>query len=90
MLNEEKQKSEIWYKPVMMFYAKTTSWIIIPLVLGLIVGQFTKSQILFFVFLMIGFGITCFGIYREIKQYKKSLDSSSPKATDEQRKNGNK
>ena len=58
----------------MFFYAKTTSWVIFPLVLALIAGQFTENQTLFFVLLMIGFGITCFGIYKEIKQYKKDLE----------------
>ena len=64
------------WTPVIIFYAKTTSWVVFPLVVGLIAGQFTESQTLFFVFLMIGFGITCSGIYKEIKQYKKDLDGN--------------
>ena len=67
-----------WWKPVMYFYVKTTSWIIIPLVLGVIGGRYVSksvgSQVLFFVFVMLGFLVTCLGIYREIKQYKKGLD----------------
>ena len=58
---------------MIVFYVKTTAWVVLPLVIGLIAGKFTESQTLFFVFLMIGFGITCFGIYKEIKQYKKNL-----------------
>ena len=62
----------------MVFYAKTTSWIILPLILALFIGNFVtkedQSQTLFFVCLMIGFGISCYGIYREIKEYKKGLD----------------
>ena len=77
-----------WWKPVMVFYAKTTSWIIFPLLLGILggnyVGRSTGSQVLFFVFVMLGFGITCFGIYREIKNYKKDLDLSSYKTIDGQ------
>ena len=66
----------------MMFYAKTTSWVILPLILGVLLAKFAQfNQTLFFVIIMIGFGITCFGIYREIKQYKKDLDKE---------KNGNK
>ncbi|MFA6076663.1 MAG: hypothetical protein WC735_01145 [Candidatus Paceibacterota bacterium] len=91
-LNKEgsSRQSETNWKPVMVFYAKTTSWIILPLVIGLIAGNFTKSQTLFFVFLMIGFGITCLGIYREIKQYKKDFlpEADQPKA--EEKQNGNK
>jgi hypothetical protein len=65
------------WTPVIVFYVKTTSWIIFPLVigglLGRYVGQSTGSQSLFFVLIMLSFGITCFGIYREIKKYKKTL-----------------
>ena len=64
------------WKPVMIFYAKTTSWIVLPLVIGLIAGKFTESQTLFFLFLITGFGITCSGIYKEIKEYKKKLEQS--------------
>ena len=67
-----------WWKPVMFFYVKTTSWIVLPLVFGVIaggyVGRSVGSQLVFFLFLMSGFAITCYGIYREIKEYKKILN----------------
>jgi len=76
----------------MVFYVKTTSWIIIPLVLGLIFGNYvsnsTGSQTLFFISIMIGFGITCFGIYKEIKEYKKSLLPEADQPKDENKQNG--
>lgn len=75
---------------MIVFYVKTTSWIVLPLVIGLIAGQFIKNQTLFFAFIMIGFGITCFGIYQEIKEYKKTLNPPSHKATADKGKNGNK
>jgi|GEM_PF-952812 len=97
MENEEKMKDfnkkndRAWLKPVLIFYAKTTSWIIFPLLLGVLGGQYVSksvgSQVLFFVFVMLGFLITCLGIYREIKQYKKGLDPTSLKATKGQVKN---
>jgi len=69
------------WKPVIVFYVKTTSWIIFPLILGVILGKYVGesigSQALFFVCLMAGFGITCFGIYREIKAYKKEIDNGN-------------
>ena len=78
--NLPRQGGESWMKPVLIFYAKTTSWIIFPLLLGVLagkyVGQSTGSQILFFAFIMLGFGVTCFGIYREIKNYKKDLEKN--------------
>ena len=64
------------WQPVIVFYVKTTSWIVLPLVVGLIAGNFIKSKVLFFVFLMVSFGVTCFGIYREIRQYKKDLSKN--------------
>ena len=77
----EYKDDKDWWKSVMYFYVKTTSWIIIPLVLGVIGGGYVSksvgSQVLFFVFVMLGFLVTCLGIYREIKQYKKGLDLST-------------
>jgi len=81
-LNKENsfinQNNKNWWRPVLFFYVKTTSWIIFPLILAMLAGKYVSSsfgsQTLFFVFVMLGFGITCFGVYREIKQYKKSLE----------------
>jgi hypothetical protein len=76
--NKENKGKNYW-RPVMVFYAKTTAWVIFPLILALllnkwlIIGTEGKSS-LFFALLMAGFGITCFGIYKEIKKYKKDLD----------------
>jgi hypothetical protein len=71
-------KNGVWWKPIMIFYVKITSWIAIPLILAILVGNYIGksigNQTLFFIFIMIGFGISCFGIYREIKKYKKNLD----------------
>lgn len=83
METENKQdlnkKEEKWWMPVMIFYAKTTSWIILPLVLSVFGGRYVSktigSQVVFFLFVILGFLITCFGIYREIKNYKKTIDN---------------
>jgi len=75
-VEEEKKnlnKDKHYWRPVMIFYAKTTAWIILPLILAMFAGRNINPK-LSFVFVMIGFGISCFGIYREIKQYKKDLD----------------
>jgi len=78
------------WQPVIVFYVKTTSWIILPLVIGLIAGNFTESQTLFFIFLIIGFGITCFGIYKEVKGYKKEFLPEADQPRAEEKTNGNK
>ncbi len=82
MIEDDKKnfnENNPWWKPAMFFYAKVTSWIIIPLVLAILLGKYvTKtigSQSLFFIFVMLGFGISCFGIYREVKNYQKGLDN---------------
>jgi len=84
--NLPRQGGGSWWKPVMIFYVKTTSWIIFPLVLAFLIGNyFSKSvgsQTLFLVCVMAGFGISCFGIYREIKQYKKDLENKNDNKPD--------
>lgn len=72
-LKENKKKSNYEvFRPVLIFYAKTTSWIILPLVAGLIVKKYFTPQ-LSLVIMLVAFLITCYGIYREIKQYKQEL-----------------
>lgn len=86
-LNKENmsinQGNTNWWRPVLIFYIKTTSWIIFPLLIGVLGGSYVSksvgSQVLFFVFVMLGFLITCLGIYQEIKQYKKTLTKNEPK-----------
>ena len=72
-----------WWRPIMIFYIKATSWIALPLILAVFAGNYVSksigSQTIFFIFVMIGFGITCFGIYREIKKYKNDLDKEDGK-----------
>jgi len=74
--NINKEKS--WMRPVLFFYVKTTAWIIFPLILALLIGNYfnksTQSQTLFLVCIMAGFGVTCSGVYKEIKNYKKDLE----------------
>jgi hypothetical protein len=66
------KKDNSWWKPVLIFYAKTTSWIIFPLLLAVVISK-NIAPSLYLLFVLIGFGITCFGIYKEIKEYKKDL-----------------
>ena len=75
-----------WWKLVLIFYAKTTGWIVFPLFLAFLAvflgRSFNKAswgQGLFLIFIIIGFIVTCFGIYREIKIYKKKLEKNDGK-----------
>jgi hypothetical protein len=76
--NKENQKfdpskSGVNWRPVLLFYARTTGWIVIPLILALVLGNLVAPGLLF-LFMILGFILTCVGIYRELKSYKKSLD----------------
>ena len=64
------------WRPIIFFYVKTTSWIVMPAILAMIVKGYLQGVGLFV--LMAGaFGVTCFGIYKEIKNYKLSLDKKN-------------
>lgn len=71
---EEPKKEDNWYRPALFFYAKVTGWIVVPLVLAVVVNRYTGSQFLFFILLAIAFIFTIYGIYREIKVYKKEIE----------------
>ncbi len=62
-----------WLAPVLFFYAKVTSWIIAPVGIAILIVKMTEKDGLFFPAIIIGFLITVYGIYREIKEYKKTL-----------------
>lgn len=65
---EQNKESDQWWRPVLFFYVKVTAWIATPAVVAFIVGG--KS---FYFILVAGFLLTIYGIYREIKIYKKTL-----------------
>ncbi len=83
MKNEENQFSENnpWWKPAMFFYAKVTSWIIFPVLVALMFSKYflRGNQTLFFVLMFLGFIISCYGIYKEIKKYKKDIEKNDNK-----------
>jgi len=73
------------YRSIFMFYAQITSWIIAPLGVGILIVKITDNRSLFFPVLVLGFFITIFGIYKEIKKYKKDLETE-----DQDKENGDK
>lgn len=81
---EQKKNDYAYLQPVMMFYAKVTSWIIAPVGIAILVIRITKRSDLFFIAVIIGFLITIYGIYCEIKKYKKNLEKQ------DKEKDGNK
>ncbi len=70
----EDNKEKIWWRPAMLFFGKTTGWIISPLIIiFLIKNFFVLNNIIFYLLFVLGFFVTCFGIYKEIKKYKKDI-----------------
>lgn len=70
--NGQKKKDTFTWRPVILFYARTTGWIVIPLIVALVLGR-AVAPALELVFVLAGFAITCYGIYREVREYKQSL-----------------
>lgn len=74
------QNKDLWWRPALIFYAKTTGWVIFPLILAVSIwkyfGSSLGSQVVFFILILLGFLVTCFGIYREIKIYKINLEKA--------------
>ena len=66
-----------WWQPALIFYGKVTSWIIAPLLLAFLFSKKFTDTGWFIVIIIAGFLITCFGIYREVKVYKKSIEGKS-------------
>lgn len=84
-----------WWKPAMQILGQVSTWIVVPIVLALVFGKmldtrFGTEPIIFLVFAGIGFFVTCFGMYRVVKDYNKKLqdiDLSSHKATKGEERN---
>ena len=85
MINNQDNfnQNDPWWKPAIVFYGKTTSWIILPLLIAVFLGNYATdslgSQIWIFVAVFIAFLITCLGIYREIKIYQKEVNKENNK-----------
>lgn len=73
-----------WWKPGVEIFSQVSTWIIVPIVVALVFGKmldahFGTKPILFLVLAGIGFLITCFGMFRVIKNYIKKLQDIEKK-----------
>ena len=84
------QTSGPWWKAGVQVLSEVSTWIVVPIVCALVFGKMldahygTKPKI-FLVFAALGFLVTCYGIYKIMKDYMKKLqetDSSSHKDED--------
>jgi len=80
-MDENKQNSNNggpWWKPAMQILGDVSTWIVVPIVLALIVGKaldsrFGTKPIIFLCLAGFGFLVTCFGMFRVIKNYIKKI-----------------
>jgi len=84
-MNEEKKgfNNSSWWKPGIEILGQVSTWIVVPIVLALFFGKmldnrFGTRPIIFLVFAGIGFLVTCFGMYKVVKNYLKKLEDIRP------------
>ena len=73
-----------WWKPAMQIFSEVSTWIAVPIILALIAGKaldkhYGTKPIIFLCFAGFGFLITCFGMFRSIKNYIKKLQDTEKK-----------
>jgi len=76
-MEEEKNKMNNW-APAMQIMSEISTWIVVPIVLALIVGKaldgyFNTKPFLFLAITGFAFLVTCFGMYRVVKNYINKL-----------------
>ena len=73
----------------MELLSEVSTWIVVPIVCALVFGKMLDAHygtkpVIFLIFAGLGFLVTCFGMYRVVKDYIKKIKdeaSSSHKAT---------
>jgi F0F1-type ATP synthase assembly protein I len=63
-----------WWKPAMQIFSEVSTWIVVPIVLALVFGKMLDAHygtkpVIFLIFAGLGFLVTCFGMYRVVKDY---------------------
>lgn len=69
----EPGKNNVWWKDAVVFYIRTTAWIVFPaLLLFFFSKKISQSQSSFFVLIVavIAICVSFYGIYKEIELYK--------------------
>ena len=81
-MEENKQKlnnySGPWWKPAVQLLSEVSTWIVVPIVCALVFGKMLDTHygtkpLIFLVFAGLGFLITCFGMFKVVKDYMKKL-----------------
>ena len=86
-MGEIEKKSNVsgpWWKPAMELLSEVSTWIVVPIVCALIFGKMLDAHyhtkpLIFLVFAGLGFLITCYGLFKVIKNYTKKLEDVEKK-----------
>lgn len=70
---ENLKQNKMDWSPIISFYIKVTSWIVIPAILAFLLKN-NLTGIKFILLIIFSFLITCFGIYKEVKNYQSSIE----------------
>ncbi len=73
-----------WWKPGIQILSEVSSWIVVPIVLALIFGKMLDTRygtepVIFLCLAGLGFIVTCFGMYKVVKNYIKKLKETETK-----------
>jgi len=80
----DNQNKGPWWKDGVRIMSDVSTWIIVPIVVALVAGKaldkhFGTKPILFFCLIGLAFLITCFGMYRTVKDYMRKLKDTENK-----------
>jgi F0F1-type ATP synthase assembly protein I len=77
-IENNQKNSGPWWKPAMQILSEVSTWIVVPIVCALVFGKMLDAHygtrpIIFLCFAGAGFLVTCFGMYRIVKNYTQKL-----------------
>lgn len=85
-MDEDKQNlnNGPWWKPGMQILSEVSTWIVVPIVLALIFGKmldehFGTRPVVFLCLTGFAFLITCFGMFRVVRNYINKLKDTDKK-----------
>ena len=78
----EKDKNNISWKSGIEVFSNISTWIIVPIILAVIFGKkldvyYNTKPWIFFIFIIISFLISVFGIVQTVKKYKSKLEKEN-------------
>lgn len=85
MFDKEKKINEnSWWQPAVEVFTKVSSWIAAPIILALIVGKaldkhFDTKPTIFLICAGVGFLVSIYGIFKEIRFYMKKIENMGNK-----------